>query len=526
MNYKTFGIMLDCSRNAVPTVKTLKKFIDVISDLGYNALQLYIEDTLKVDGQPYLGYMRGGYTVSDIKEVDAYAASHGVELIPALQTLAHFTNTVKLDEYSDIVDVNDILLIGEEKTYKLIDDIFATVAKCFSTKRVNIGMDEAHLVGLGKYLDKHGFCNRHELLVKHLKKVSEIAEKYGFELQMWSDMFFRLHNDGEYYCTEPVLPENVGDDIPANVTPAYWDYYHTAEADYDIMFEEHKKFNRDTWFVGGIWSWIGFAPANAYTLATMKAGIKSSFRYGVNHAIFTMWGDDGKECSFFALLPSIYAISRYAAGEFDDEKIKREFEEKYGIPFDSFSALDMLNTRNGKLSNNPVAKHVFYNDPFLGLLDHAYADYVPTRYAEIEKKLTAALSSAGEYAYIFDSAVKLCRVLEIKETLGLRIRKAYADKNREELGKIVDEMKELSCRLDDFYSAFKTLWYKENKPFGFEVQDARIGGVMNRVRSCRERIEEYLLSGTEIEELETELLPYDRPLTIYAYRRMVSPSEL
>lgn len=87
-------------------------------------------------------------------------------------------------------------------------------------------------------------------------------------------------------------------------------------------------------------------------------------------------------------------------------------------------------------------------------------------------------------------------------------------------------MKELSCRLDDFYSAFKTLWYKENKSFGFEVQDARIGGVMNRVRSCRERIEEYLLSGTEIEELETELLPYDRPLTIYAYRRMVSPSEL
>lgn len=526
MNYKTFGIMLDCSRNAVPTVKTLKRFIDVISDLGYNALQLYIEDTLKVDGQPYLGYMRGGYTVSEIKEADAYAAAHGVELIPAVQTLAHFTNTVKLDAYSDIVDVNDILLIGEEKTYKLVDDIFASISKCFSTKRVNIGMDEAHLVGLGKYLDKHGFCNRHELLAKHLKRVSEIAEKYGFELQMWSDMFFRLHNNGEYYCTEPVLPENVAADIPENVTPAFWDYYHTAEADYDIMFEEHKKFNRDTWFVGGLWSWIGFAPANAYTLATMKAGIKSSFRYGVNHAIFTMWGDNGKECSFFALLPSIFAVSRYAAGEFDDEKIKREFQEKYGISFDAFCALDMLNTRNGKLSNNPVAKQLLYNDPFLGLLDYVYADYDSVPYAEIENKLIEASALSGEYAYIFDSAVKLCRVLEIKAELGLRIRKAYADKNRDELSKIVDDMNELSRRLDDFYSAFKALWYKENKPFGFEIHDARIGGIMNRIRSCRERIEEYLSSGTEIEELETELLPYDRPLRNYDYRIMISTSEL
>ena len=121
MNYKTLGIMLDCSRNAVTNVKTVKRFIEIISDLGYNALELYMEDTMKVDGEPYLGYMRGGYSAAEIRELDEFAKAHGIELMPAVQTLAHFTNAVKLDEYAQITDVNDILLIGEERTYQLID---------------------------------------------------------------------------------------------------------------------------------------------------------------------------------------------------------------------------------------------------------------------------------------------------------------------------------------------------------------------------------------------------------------------
>ena len=55
MNLSRLGVMLDCSRNAVTNVNTLKKFITIISDLGYNALELYMEDTMKVSGEPYLG---------------------------------------------------------------------------------------------------------------------------------------------------------------------------------------------------------------------------------------------------------------------------------------------------------------------------------------------------------------------------------------------------------------------------------------------------------------------------------------
>ena len=48
----------------------------------------------------------------------------------------------------ELRDVEDILLIGEEKDYYLIDGMFATLSK-LQTHKVNIRMDEAHLVGLG-----------------------------------------------------------------------------------------------------------------------------------------------------------------------------------------------------------------------------------------------------------------------------------------------------------------------------------------------------------------------------------------
>ena len=71
------GVMVDCSRNAVPKISTLKKFVRYLSFMGYTFLSLYMEDTLKIDGEPYIGYQRGAYTVKDIQELDTYAQQYG-----------------------------------------------------------------------------------------------------------------------------------------------------------------------------------------------------------------------------------------------------------------------------------------------------------------------------------------------------------------------------------------------------------------------------------------------------------------
>ena len=68
--FRRLGTMLDCSRNAVPTVSSAKKWIDITSDIGYNTLLLYTEDTYEVDDNPYFGYMRGRFSQQELQELD------------------------------------------------------------------------------------------------------------------------------------------------------------------------------------------------------------------------------------------------------------------------------------------------------------------------------------------------------------------------------------------------------------------------------------------------------------------------
>ena len=128
--------------------------------------------------------------------------------VPCIQTLAHLSAFVKwgVKEVQELRDVEDILLIGEEKVYNLIDGMFATLSK-LQTRKVNIGMDEAHLVGLGRYLILNGVVDRSLLMCQHLERVLDIADKYGFHCQMWSDMFFKLMSADGQYDRDVEIPE-------------------------------------------------------------------------------------------------------------------------------------------------------------------------------------------------------------------------------------------------------------------------------------------------------------------------------
>lgn len=175
--FKTFGTMLDCSRNAVMTAESVRRWIDLTAKLGCNTLHLYMEDTYEVDGQPYFGHLRGRYSKAELKQIDAYAAAHGMQVIPCIQTLAHVNALFHWPVYREIHDAADILLTGDERTYALVDGMFRTLRECLRTNIVNIGMDEADLLGLGKYLTLHGYRDRFSILMEHLRRVSEMAKK-------------------------------------------------------------------------------------------------------------------------------------------------------------------------------------------------------------------------------------------------------------------------------------------------------------------------------------------------------------
>lgn len=505
----TLGVMIDCSRNAVMNVPSLKRFIDLLSAFGYNMLQLYTEDTYEISGEPYFGYMRGRYTAEEIREIDAYAKSKGIELVPCIQTLAHLNAIIRWRQYHQIIDCNDILLAGDERTYALIDKMFETLAKNFTSRRVNIGMDEAHMVGLGKYLDLHGYQKRFDILLAHLERVCEIAKKYGFKPMMWSDMFFRLASGGMYYGVPArKIGKDVIEKVPKEVELVYWDYYGNTERHYADMIRAHKRFDNGIWFAGGLWSWTGYAPHNRMSMGRTRKALRACRRNGVGNVFFTMWGDDGGECSYFSLLPALCYAAECARGNTDIKAIKAKFKQVTGCDFNRFLAADLPNMI-GKVDEHGYAnpcKYMLYNDLFAGVFDSTVNPVDKEKYKSYSRKLKR-FDSSSPYYYIFDTLSALCELLYVKYDLGYNTRKAYQAGDKEALKELLPEYSKLVKKADKFYRKFKELWLKENKPFGLEVIEIRLGGLMLRAESCRKRLEEYLEGKIDkIEELEQRLL--------------------
>ena len=444
--FDTMGVMVDCSRNAVYTVDALKRFILALEKMGYNLLMLYHEDTFEIPGEPYFGHFRGRYTQDEIREIDKFAKEHNVELVPAIQTLAHLARLKYHRAYENMFDCNDILNIADERVYDLIEKMFKSCSECYSSKKINVGMDEAEMVGLGKYLKMKGYRNRYEILSEHLDRICSLAKKYGFEPMMWSDMFFKLASGG-YIVDDMVITEEIASKVPKTMSCVYWDYYRLKPEVYDNMFKNHLALvpKERLWFGGGVHMWEGFAPFNERSMLMESLAIESCKRNGIRQAFFTLWGDDGAECSIMSVLPALYRISQINKGYIDEKSQKEGFENITGIKYDDFVKVDLPNqvgpkpmpsTNVWSYINNPC-KYMLYNDPFLGHHDSTIFGGEEKEYEQHEKELSV-LPKDNEFSYLFDEYRALCKVLKYKYSLGLKTREAYASSNnKEELKKVL-----------------------------------------------------------------------------------------
>lgn len=532
--FRRLGTMLDCSRNAVATVESLKNWIDLTADLGYTTLLLYTEDTYELDENPYFGYLRGRFSKQELCEIDAYAKARHMELIGCIQTLAHLNAIKRWPQYAPYFDTDDILLAADERVYALIEQMFATLAQCVCPRIVHIGMDEAEMLGRGRYLDKHGYQNAAQILLAHVKRVAQIAAKYGFTCLMWSDLFFKLAGGGAY-CEQAEIAGGVQEQIPENVTLVYWDYYSTDPAHYSDMMQAHEKLKAGSWFAGGLWSWTGFAPHNGYSIRAARAAMRSCRDNGVQDIFFALWGDDGGECSRFSLLPSLFYAAELAHGNWDEADIRRRFEKKYRIAFETFLLLDLPGTPNGldtEICN--AEKYLLYQDCFMGLLDRNVASGTGAQYAACAAKLANCTRDA-RWGYLFATQKALCETLHLKAELGVRTHQVYANGDRQALVSLLEDYREVEMRIEAFYQALRHQWFLENKPHGFDVQDLRLGGLLQRVRSCKERLQA-LCDGEidrieELEERQLELfgrgaVQQNRPVCFNAWKLNVTVNSI
>lgn len=507
--FEICGVMLDCSRNAVPKAETLIDFLCRMALMGLNAAMLYTEDTYEVEGYKYFGYQRGRYSKEELCLLDDVAAQFGIELIPCIQTLAHLAKTLHWGYADGMRDTVDILLVGEEKTYEFIESIFKSLRKCYTTKHIHIGMDEAHDVGRGKYMDQHGFHERFDILCEHIEKVCQIAEKYDFQPMMWSDMFFRLGSeDGGYYNKCVNIPAWVTGRIPENLSMVYWDYYHDDREMYEGMFSGHRQLKREIIFAGGIWKWLGMAPRYEFSFDTGMPALDSCKEAGVKKVFATMWGDDGGEISNYTTLlgMQLYAEHHYSKAP-DLKQIYENFKFCTGYEAESFLALGIDDCR--QWGQTGLSRQVLYQDVLAGLFAKHHACFdLEDFYKKKEERLIAA-SVPERLEYLFDYYKALIKVLKVKSTIGVRIREDYVKGDKCRMEKHAEELRHLFCLMEELQEKAYVMWSKENKMFGYEVFEIRLSGAMSRVKTARRRILEWCHGRLEkVEELEEELLWY------------------
>ena len=498
------GAMLDMSRNRVMTVEGVKKWIDRQAALGLNLLMLYTEDTYEVPEYPYFGYLRGRYTREELKEIDDYAFAMGVELVPCVQTLGHLKQFLQWPSSASLRDQPGILLIDEEKTYDFLDSALGTLSGCFRTRRIHIGMDEAHGVGLGNYLLRHGMTDRFELLSRHLERVVAICRKYGFRPMMWSDMYFRLGSKtNSYYDPESHVPDRIISSLPP-VEMVYWDYYHTDEAFYEHMLEEHRRMKRNTVFAGGVWTWSGFLPNREHTLRTMLPALRTNVRKETDTVIATFWGDDGAETDYLLGMDRLTLFSEacWKGESFSAEECEPAARCLTGMGTEVRNAFDAFYADSWEDS---TGKALIWCDPLYPCGISEKQKEILARAAEGAEAVLDAAPSTPETVY----ALALFRTLRGKIRLIRSIRSAYAGKDRQALSCIcAGELPALVKAYEALAEAHRALWESNSRRQGWEVLALRYGGAVGRLKDVAGELERFASGRLEsIPELDEAELP-------------------
>ena len=505
--FRELSAFVECSTGSTPTIKSLKKMIDILSAFGYTQLYLGLTDAYKMEGEPYFNFCRGGYTTEMLQEIDAYAEARDIELRVNIQVLGHLHFLPRHACYAPLMDTDHSMMVGKEEVYHFIDKMLSTMSKSVKSRTIHIGMDEIYDLGRGRYLDVHDYADRRTLFLQHLNRVAELAKKYDYTCEIWSDMFLHMVQ-GSTYGDSGVIPADVRDSIPDGVSIVHWYYFNQSEETLRRHIQENMAICDSLTFAGCARKSFGLAPDNIHCIDTIEQQMKQCRQEGVEKYMVTMWSDNGAHCSNFAVLPTLFAASEYAKGKTKAEIDKAKFKEIIGVEFDDFMLLDNL--------NNPFFKELddcnnrcywgLLSDLFLGSYDLLLDSGSNDAYEVLSSKYEAVES--GEYHMMFENYRLYAKVLAVKMNLGVNIRKAYRAKDVELLKQYATvEIPKLIAYMEEFVDHFEDWWLTENMAFGVEIHHLFYGGQLRRWKYEAKRLLQFLDDGQPIEEMEREELP-------------------
>ena len=529
--FEKLGFMLDISRTAAPKNETIYEFVDYAVAMGYGMLMLYIEDVIKLESRPYFGYLRGRYTVEEIRAIDDYAHEYGIEVVPSIECYGHMAKYLAWPEAGRIRDTASVLLAREPKTFEFLDELIRTVSSGVRTKRIHLGMDEAWDMGRGAFLDRHGYVPPIDIFNEFMTELVKITDKYSLSPMMWSDMYFRAETkNNAYYDEDTVVSEKTKKSIPENMSLVFWHYGEEPKCD-EYMLKKHTELNRNVIFAGGVWSWAGAFPDHKYGMESTQFSLNSCRKCGVREAMTTVWGDDNNECPLFANLFGLSYTAEMAFGkEPSTEKLKERFEFVTGGDYGAFLNMGEYNNIFDEdyvyetFGDRALGRLLYWQDILEGQYDtHLFLRAMSSHYASHAELM--AEHKGGKWDYLYDFAYKVFDYLAIKCLIAENLVPAYKKKDKKILKEIsLVLLPLLSEKTKALRDAHRGIWFSTLKTFGWVNFDIRYGGVIARCDSAKYLIDEYLAGRIDkIDSLEEERL-YRRRTPFIRYCSISNPN--
>ncbi len=290
-DYPRRGLMLDISRDRVPTMGTLRQLADLLEELKLNELELYTEHTFAYRDHREVWERASPLTGEEVLEFDRACRDRFVELVPNQNSFGHMERWLRHPRYRPLAEIQDPDAWGPEGeamvcrslcpldpgSLALLEELYDELLPHFSSRSFDVGLDETLDVGQGR--SRRACAERGEgrVYLDFLLEVYRRVRERGRAMRFWGDIVLKH-------------PELIGE-LPEDVVALDWGY----EAGHPFA-EEGSRFAAAglRWFVcPGTSSWNSFAGRTANALANIRSAAEAGLARGAAGLLLTDWGDNG-----------------------------------------------------------------------------------------------------------------------------------------------------------------------------------------------------------------------------------------
>ncbi|MEA3337871.1 MAG: glycoside hydrolase family 20 zincin-like fold domain-containing protein [Chloroflexota bacterium] len=284
------GVMLDISRDKVPTMETLFDLVDLLASLKINQFQLYTEHTFAYRNHPTVWADASPMTGEQILALDAYCRDRYIELVPNQNTFGHMHRWLEHDAYKQLAEVLDgfdtpwgwhegpySISPSVPGSIDLVRDMLDELLPHFTSQQANVGCDETFDIGQG--LSKNLVAERGagQVYLDFLLKIYREVKARGYTMQFWGDIVMEH-------------PELVSE-LPTDAIALEWGY----EAGH--KFEEHGARYHAAgipfYVVPGTSSWRTIVGRTDNAMENLRNAARNGLKHGAVGYLNTDWGDDG-----------------------------------------------------------------------------------------------------------------------------------------------------------------------------------------------------------------------------------------